>query len=196
MKKIFLFLLLATSSMFAFAQILRVEAVERQNCFLLYDYLIVLSNGNSIAMDDGGQTGLWSNDMHLRIKVTVDIDPKKIKKGTLIEKRGRSFTTVTMKKLPDKIIKYAKIRQVSDEFNASLYGCFGYNSFLSISKGIGRVKGEASGGKRTVVNVVFTDNSSTSIEASEDPIWLEAKANMKVEHYKCGTYNIYKLLFD
>ncbi len=195
MKKLFLFILLAISSV-SYAQILRVEAVEFHRFCFFYEYLIFLSNGDKIAMDDGDKTGLWVDDMHKRVQVAVDIEPQKIKKGSLIEKRGHSYTAVTMKKISDKIIKYAKIHQVSEDFNASLYGSFSYTSFLSISKAIGRAKGEASGGKKTIVNVVFTDNTSASIEASEDPIWLEAAAGMKVEHYKCGTCNIYKLLFN
>lgn len=195
MKKFFLFILLAISSV-SYAQILRVEAVEYSSSFFFYDYHIYLSNGERITMCDGDKTGTRMDNTRKRVDVPVEIEPQKIKKGSLIEKRGCVYTAVTMKKVSDKIIKYAKIHQVSKDFNASLYGSFSYGTFLSIGGGSGSISGNASGGKRTLVNIVFTDNTSTSIEASEDPIWLEAAAGMKVEHYKCGTCNIYKLLFN
>lgn len=194
MKKFFLFILLALSSV-SYAQILRVEAVEKDE-YLGFKHYFYLSDGSKLMIFKHKE--LWGeitiSDKETRIK--TDIDPAKVKVGSLFEKRGLFYTMVSMYKVSDKTIKYAKIRQVSSEFNASLYGSFSYGTFLSIGGGRGNISGNASGGKRTLVNIVFTDNTSTSIEASEDPIWLEAAAGMKVEHYKCGTCNIYKLLFN
>lgn len=198
MKKFFFFLMLTATSIISSAQILRVEGID------FYDYVIgvpehriFLSNGEILGVKNNPyKTTCLTEVGGNKVEAKVDFNPQKIKKGTMIEKKGQVYSEVSIKKITQKKIKYAKIRQVSSEFIASLSGCFSYQTFLSVGAGKARVNGKSSGGTKTVVNIVFTDNSYACIEASDDPIWLEAAPDMMVEYYKCGTYNIYKLLFE
>jgi len=116
--------------------------------------------------------------------------------GTYIEKCGDEYNIVSLLKVSDKKIRYVKIREVSAEFSGSINGVWSYGSFLGlIGRGRGYISNEISGGKKTVVNVVFTDGIAVSIDASEDPIWLEAAVGMTAEHYTLGHKDIYKLCF-
>ena len=49
-------------------------------------------------------------------------------------------------------------------------------------------------GKRIIFNLYFDDGSKASIDALGDPIWLDAKVGMKVEHFSFKSLHIYNLL--
>lgn len=98
--------------------------------------------------------------------------------------------TVKLKK-----IKEAKIYQVTAENKSSMYGAFSYSGYLH-KEAKGEIKANSSGGPRTIINVIFTDNTFVSLDVADDPIWFEAKKGMNVEIYECNNATFYKLLFD
>lgn len=193
MKKIILFLGFIALSFSTSAEILKVERVEQKFslAYMWYD-VIYLSNGDNLYF----KNSFCALSLVDGEPIGTNFDADDVSEGTLLEKRGNTYNIVSLKKGADKVIKYAKVHQVTREFNASLNGNFSYGTFFSIGAGSGRISGNASGGSKTIVNLVFTDNTSASIEVADDPIWLEAAAGMKVEYYKCGTCNIYKLIFN
>ena len=97
------------------------------------------------------------------------------------------------------IIKEAKVREIKKEYKGSLNGDFSYDSFwLGLTGGgggRGKISGSMSGGTKTVVNIIFENGTYASIDASDDPIWLETKKGMKVKHYKVRDTKLYKLCF-
>lgn len=198
MKKIILFLGFIALSFSTSAEILKVERIKScPVCKFFGESVVYLSNGDELHVDEDSSTAYryFGEDHENSQDVQITFNPKEISEGALLEKRGKVYDLVSLKKGADKVIKYAKVHQVTREFNASLNGSFSYGTFFSIGAGSGRISGNASGGSKTIVNLVFTDNTSASIDVADDPIWLEAAAGMKVEYYKCGTCNIYKLIF-
>ena len=119
--------------------------------------------------------------------------------GTIIYKSGYSYNVVSLKKVGVYTIKKVFVRTVKAEFEADLNGDFSYRAFAAgiiyNPRANGSVSGKLKGGESTVVNVIFTNQKSITIKAAEDPIWLEAQEGQKVEHYKLGPADIYKLLF-
>ncbi len=194
MKKIAILIVVLFTALQASAQLVSIEAVQWETTRHTCEGTVFLSNGENLivarvfeqlkACKENGE------------KVSTNISPGvSYPKGTLVQKTGCVYTLVRLHKIADKVIKYASTREVSSAFSGEMSGSFSYGSFLAIGGGSGSISGQFSGGTKTVVNVVFTDNSSCSIDVSADPLWLEAQKGMNVEHYRAGTYNVYKLCF-
>ena len=156
---------------------------------------ICLSNGEVIKYKDGFK--YWYRDggccPYDNRCMTDFIFGMDYPQGTLVYKSGNNYELVNLQKRGVLTIKKVSTHQVSSEFNASLNGDFSYRSFI-VGRGSGSLRGSASGGTRTIVNVFFDNGTSATIEASKDPIWLDAEAGMKVEHSTYKSINIYKLL--
>ena len=65
-------------------------------------------------------------------------------------------------------------------------------SYSAINKGLSN--GSVSSTKSIIVNLYFNDGSRASINATSDPIWLDAEAGMQVEHFTFKSLNFYNLL--
>ncbi len=199
MRKVLTLMFALVFSLQASAQLLTIEKVRWDGLSYKSGYgkgsVVYLSNGENLYYNIYGMWEVLGSNPRRVIATNLCIGGY-YPRGTMIQKIGDTYNVVGMYKVADKTIEYAKVREISTSFSAELNGNFSYNSFLLIGGGSGQISGKASGGTQTIVNIVFTDKSTVSIAASEDPIWLEAKKDMRVEHYKVGTLNVYKLLFD
>ena len=119
-------------------------------------------------------------------------------KGNKYQKHGNTFTRVSLQKVGTYTIKKVSVHEVTSEFTASMSGDYSYKWAYVIIAGGGKAKGSisgsAKGGPRTIVNIFFENGKKVTIEASEDPIWLDAEPGMQVEHYRIGDKNFYNLL--
>lgn len=162
--------------------------------YRVYEHIICLSNGDILRYSE--QWGGWQNEEQRgcsKICQANFVFGKKYPEGTLVYKAGNNYELVNLQKRGILTIKKVSPHQVSSEFNSYLKGDFSYSSFL-IGYGRGHINGSASGGTRTVVNVFFDNGTSATMEASQDPIWMDAEPGMKVEYYSFKDMNIYKLL--
>jgi hypothetical protein len=127
----------------------------------------------------------------MMIEISCNLDCRKsYPKGTLVYKyaTGDRFELVNMTKTGTYTIKKVSIREINVELNANFD--YGYRTFLG-----GKAHLYAKGGVKNVVNIIFTNGKTASIIAADDPIWLEASAGQKVDHYQVRGSNIYNLLF-
>lgn len=162
------------------------KVVERK----ISSQTMCLSNGDILTYSL--QWGVWENEDKSPTQANFVVG-KNYPAGTLVYKSGNNYEVINLQKTGTLIIKKVATHQVSSDFNASLKGDFSYHSFI-VGNGSGSIRGSASGGTRTIVNVFFDNGTSATIEASKDPIWLDAEAGMKVEHHVYKDMNIYKLL--
>lgn len=189
MKKLFLFFaFLSMCITTSFSQIVTIMEVvpDFGNSFDYY-----LSDGNNFYVDGLGRAYYFGNRKSVRLNFNGN---KVYPKGTMLEKHGNYYELVTRRKVGYKEIKRVRVHEVFSEFKASLNGGFTYNSFLW-SRGKGSINGNASGGSRTIINVIFTDNTSVTVNAADDPIWLDAEPGMTVAHYKYNSNDVYELQF-
>ena len=119
-------------------------------------------------------------------------------KGNKYQKHGNTYTRVSLQKVGTYTIKKVSVHEVTSEFTASMSGDYSYKWAHVLIAGGGKAKGSisgsAKGGTRTIVNIFFENGKKVTIEASQDPIWLDAEPGMQVEHYRIGTNNFYNLL--
>lgn len=201
MKKYYLCFFFLTVCVSVSAQFLKVTKTEYKKGFLTFsDCLSVyLSNGEMLRIIDRRNYSVYGGS-HLRSDIKTNIVcTKKYPIGTIVYKSGYSYNVVSLQKAGVYTIKKAVVRTVAAEFEADLKGDFSYRAFVAgiiyNPRASGSVSGKLKGGESTIVNVIFTNQKSTTIKAAEDPIWLEAQSGQKVEHYKLGPADIYKLLF-
>lgn len=183
------------------AQFLKVARTEFFDSRLFSTWLkVYLSNGEKLIIYSDGNSRV-SGGPNIKTNFVYN---KKYPVGTIIYKSGYShsgysYNVVSLKKVGIYTIKKAFVRTVKAEFEADLNGDFSYRAFVAgiiyNPRANGSVSGKLKGGESTVVNVIFTNQKSITIKAAEDPIWLEAQEGQKVEHYKLGPADIYKLLF-
>ncbi len=133
----------------------------------------------------------------------VNVPCKSYAPGTLFYLDDNIFEVVEKRKVGVYTIARVATRNVSAQLAAQLNGNITFGSFGALFRGIGlgagagsgSIQGSASGGTETIVNVVFTNRNAVSIKASDNPLWLEAKRNMKVVHYKMRHLDVYELVF-
>ena len=166
---------------------------------------VLLSNGKYLYREghESCDGFYWCENHCNRIKTNVmNLNANFSKDKTFIYHVGKTYWVETINHKKTHTIKKVTVREVSRENEAELNGDFSYNGFLALWRGIGggigkakgKVSGSMRGGKKTVVNVFFEDGGYASINASDDPIWLEAESGMKVELYKLRDTKIYKLI--
>ena len=118
--------------------------------------------------------------------------------GQKFQKRYNTYTRVSLQKVGTYTIKKVSVHEVTSEFTASMNGDYSYKWAHVLIAGGGKAKGSVSGsakgGPRTIVNIFFENGKKATIEASEDPIWLDAEPGMQAEHYQLGDKNFYNLL--
>ena len=134
-----------------------------------------------------------SSDSRCRCMVSFPVTLGSNIKGNKYQKHGNTFTRVSLQKVGTYTIKKVSVHDVNSEFTASMKADFSYRSFL-YRRASGSASGSAKGGTRTIVNIFFENGKKATIEASEDPIWLDAEPGMQVEHYRIGDKNFYNLL--
>ncbi len=202
---IFIATMLLSVSAFAQAQFIKVDrcsiSYEKERNFFgpatlkIKDHKIYLSNGDIIKYNT--HSNFWYKEgsccpHHGQCMVSF-VPGMNYPSGTLVYKSGMTYDLVNLQKRGILTIKKISSHQVSSEFSASIKGDFSYHSFI-IGNGSGSIRGSASGGTRTIVNVFFDDGTYATIEASKDPIWLDAEPGMNVEYSTYKDMNIYKLL--
>jgi len=119
--------------------------------------------------------------------------------GQKFENKYYVFTRINQnkQKVATYTIKKVSVHEVTSEFTASMNGDFSYkwaNFIINKGEAKGSISGSAKGGMRTIVNIFFDNGKYATIEASSDPIWLDAEPGMQVEHYRIGDKNFYNLL--
>ncbi len=134
-----------------------------------------------------------ASDSSYRCMVSFPVTLGSNIKGNKYQKHGNTFTRVSLQKVGTYTIKKVSIHDVNSEFTASMKADFSYRSFL-YRRASGSASGSAKGGTRTIVNIFFENGKKVTLEASEDPIWLDAEPGMQVEHYRIGDKNFYNLL--
>lgn len=153
---------------------------------------VYLSNGE--VLDQG-----WLNNWILiypdEYDVTTDlVRGRKYAEGTLVQKTGKLYKLVDLKKVGVYTIDRVRTHTVTAEQAESMAGDFSYRGIFTYRRAEGKIKSSVSGGSRTIVNVYFTNGQYATIEASNDPIWLDAEKGMQVEHYQWSNVNVYKIL--
>ncbi len=106
--------------------------------------------------------------------------------GTLVYKAGDSYQIVKLKQLADLTISDISQHEVSSDCDISCD--FSYTSFN---------KGSINNiccSKHIIINILFNDGTRASVSASDDPVWLDAKVGMKVQHYTFKAINVYNLV--
>lgn len=195
MKKILFILFFFTMCGSVSAQFLKVTRTEFFDMGIFPDRLFVyLSNGEKLHISR--KVSELFNGPSIKTNFVYN---KQYPIGTIVYKSGYSYNVVSLKKVGIYTIKKVFVRTVKAEFEADLNGDFSYRAFVAgiiyNPRANGSVSGKLKGGESTVVNVIFTNQKSTTIKAAEDPIWMEAQEGQKVEHYKLGPADVYKLLF-
>ena len=147
---------------------------------------------NNIRNDEKWQ-GWWNGDAYNPQKVSFPVTLGSNIIGQKFQKRYNSYTRVSLQKVGTYTIKKVSVHDVNSEFTASMKADFSYRSFL-YRRASGSASGSAKGGTRTIVNIFFENGKKATIEASSDPIWLDAEPGMQVEHYRIGDKNFYNLL--
>ena len=159
---------------------------------------IILSNGEKLRRFKGHHNResyqKWF-DSHGKICKTDVFNLKEdfSKDKTFIYHTGNVYLLASMNYERTYTIKEITVREVKRENEASLNGNFSLTSFFFLhSKG--KISGSMRGGTKSVVNVFFENGGYASIDASDDPIWLEAKAGMKVKLYILRDTKLYELI--
>lgn len=153
------------------------------------DRVICLSNGEVLCYG-----GFWVERWYRlsdKSEVITDFNHyEKYPEGTLVYKVGDNYELAKLEKkeLNLTIEKISKHEILAD------YGTIGkldfsYSSFSKCYFNDGSLEG-----KRVIVNLYFDDGSKASIDALNDPIWLDAKVGMKVEVFTFKSLHIYNLL--
>lgn len=152
---------------------------------------VYLSNGDVLAT---GWFRTWDLIYPDEYGVTTDfVHGHKYAEGTLVQKTGKLYRLMNLKKVGTYTIDRVRVHNVTAEQAATMSGDFTYRRYVA-AKAEGKIKSSSSGGSRTIVNVYFTNGKYATIEASKDPIWLDAEKGMQVEHYQWSDDNVYKLL--
>ena len=109
-----------------------------------------------------------------------------------------TFFSVKPEKMGVYTIQMASVHEVNSDFSANMNVDFSYKLAFVVLAGGGKATsqaiGSAKGGSRTIVNIFFDNGKKITIEASTDPIWLDAEPGMQVEHYRIGSKDYYNLL--
>ena len=212
MKKCIIIAMMLFMATNVFAQeILEVVKVQWENpngvwlgASLEYNHSIIcFSDGswmyyqNDRTISNKGWVYIASDDRH-RCMVNFPVTLGSNIKGNKYQKHGNTFTRVSWQKVGTYTIKKVSVHEVTSEFAASMSGDYSYKWAHVLIAGGGKAKGSISGsargGTRTIVNIFFENGKKVTIEASQDPIWLDAEPGMQVEHYRIGTKNFYNLL--
>ena len=152
---------------------------------------VYLSNGDILSW-----AWLAEWDLIYPDEYTVNSDLKQgyyYPEGTLVQKTGKLYKLVNLKKVGTYTIERVRTHTVTAEQAETMAGDFSYRRLLH-GRADGKIRSSASGGSRTIVNVYFTNGEYATIEASTDPIWLDAEKGMQVEHYQWSNVNVYKIL--
>ena len=159
---------------------------------------LMLSNGDVIYYGSGGgeyarrvTAEKWVDD---RIKIDFN-GIKEIGKGTYVYHSGDYYSVEKIEIVGVKTIKLVTVGPVETGIDGSIKGAFSYNDFI-IETARGSFKGSVKGGRKDVVNVIFTDGTAISLDLSSDPLWREAKDGMKVSVYKIRRTYLYKPRFS
>jgi len=166
---------------------------------LLSDGHYLKRGGNHLYFDGGIY---WMKDHCCEIKTNLPNFREVSKDKDFIYHVGKLYLVETITYKGTLTIKSATVHEVKTETSAALNGDFSYNGFLAFWKGIGggigkargKISGSMRGGQKTVVNLIFDNGTYASIEASDEPIWLEAKTGMKVKLYKLRDAKLYELI--
>ncbi len=200
MKKLFFILIAMSFALSAFSQeFIKIEECHRDKNA---HWVMHLADGSKIYYCDGCiayhhgvkhhniKTNFWGHESY---------DPE----NGVIWHSGNVYKYEYIVRRGTYTITKAVTREVNVETQANINGTFSYNSFFAFitalggggrGKANGQISGSMRGGTKTVVNVFFGDGKYASIIAAEDPIWLEAKPGMKIEHYTVRDVNLYKLI--
>ncbi len=122
-------------------------------------------------------------------RVIIDFgsrDPNEYPEGTLVYKAGDSYQIVKLKQLADLTISDISQHEVSSDCDISCD--FTYSSFNK------RSINNICCSKHIIINILFNDGTRASVSASDDPVWLDAKVGMKVQHYTFKAMNVYSLV--
>ena len=162
-----------------------------------------LSNGVEVFHLGGDSKGSFYSSSRKETCRTNFKKRTKYPKGAIIYHQGTIYEFEKIIPRGTYTITKVSTREINVETQAHINGAFSYNSFLAFisafgggggGKAKGSFSGSMQGGTKTVVNVFFGDGKYASITAAEDPIWLEAKPGMKIEHYTVRDVNLYKLI--
>ena len=144
-----------------------------------------LDNGEALEWRKEDPSGtLWRSGQKCRGNLGHTHYPK----GTLVYKMGNYYERFSPVLLQTKTISDVKIHEVSEEFISSAGTNLSYRSAIEFIP-------SPPNDKVFLVNVFFDDGSAISVNAAEDPLWLDAKVGMTVEVYKCGPVEACKLIF-
>lgn len=158
------------------------------------DWVICLSNGEVLCYG-----GFWSPEWHRlsdKSKVVTDFSERTHKKhpefpeGTLVYKMGDNYELAELEKKSPTLT----IVKVSKHEIPAYCGIIGKLDLSYSSFNKRRFTDNHTAGKRIIVNLCFDDGSKASIDALDDPIWLDADVDMKVEHFSFKSLHIYNLL--
>lgn len=162
------------------------------------DKHLMLSNGDDIYYGSGGgeyasrvTAEEWFDD-----RIVMDFNGiKEIGKGTYVYHSGDYYSVEKIEIVGVKTIKLVTVGPVETGIDGSIEGAFSYNDFI-IETAHGSFKGSVKGGRKDIVNAIFTDGTAISLDLSRDPLWREAKAGMKVRIYKIRRTYLYKPIFS
>ena len=122
-------------------------------------------------------------------KVIIDLGSHGLKRypeGTLFYKAGDSYHITKLKQLSDLTICDISQHEVSSDCDISCDV-----SYTAFNK---RSNNNICCSKHIIINILFNDGTRASISASDDPVWLDAKVGMKVQHYTFKAMNVYSLV--
>ena len=191
MKKFFIFVFCSLFAVCVSAQeILRIIRCDVS----VYNHdrsVVYLSNGDILSW---AWTATWKLIHPDEYTVTSDLKQGyNYPEGTLVQKTGKLYKLIDLKKVGVYTIERVRTHTVTAEQAENMAGDFSYRRLL-YARANGKIRSSASGGSRTIVNVYFTNGQYATIEASDDPIWLDAEKGMQVEHYQWSNVNVYKIL--
>lgn len=138
--------------------------------------------------------------VNIDIQMGADVEGRLYKRVYMGEWNNEvvTFFPIAPEKIGVYTIKKASVHEVNSEFSANMNADLSYKCFFVILTGGGKATsqatGSAKGGLRTIVNIFFDNSKNITIEASTDPIWLDAEPGMQVEHYRIGNRDCYNLL--
>ena len=190
--KLRVFLLLLFCSLFAVCvSAQEIISVVRCDCRNGWS-TVYLSNGDLLEPAFGKS---WKLGHPEEYDITTDlVHGRKYAEGTLVQKIGKLYRLVNLRKVGQYTIDRIRIHEITAEQAETMSGDFTYKRYAWSGKAKGQIKSSSSGGSRTIVNIYFTNGKHATIEASKEPIWLDAEKGMQVEHYQWGNDNVYNLL--
>ncbi len=184
---------LVSQSVFA-QQILTVEEVVEytSSCCGCSDVLTAhLSNGETLRIYKDGRgylpgkhRGNW-----------VHIDFITLKKGDMVLKTtsGEAYTKVVKRLMGSYTIKKVSLQKIKTlEIVSLLESVYTQQSWLN-SRKITKNAQKSALETTQVANVFFTNGKTVTIPINGDPIWLDAEAGMKVNHYRIIDNDVYEL---